>query len=708
MISRSLCRLFSKSDRRSKSKASRRKRRLAVETLESRKLLTLISIVPNFPLITFNSTGALTYSAATHVLDINATPLTFQSNGSTAPTPITGSPHVEITAMVDSSGNIIAGSGTSIDFDMTGPAAIGSVPYSSPLLTGKILQFGSKVNAGTTTSQFDFRFQATGGSLYAQYFAGMDIGVSLASENSTFTGSFQANFSGGAKGIVGPTSPLPAAIFGYKFNDLNGNGTDNSEPRLSGWTITLTGTSNLGSAVSRTTTTNASGEYSFTGLAPGTYTVVEQQQAGWTQTAGGVQNFTLTSGQVAVSHAGEEGSLPPGSLEVVVPGLAFGNVKPSAIVIGMGKSPTTPQSVEVVDPNNGAVLSQFTPYGGVFQGGIDVATGDLNGSGYEDIVTAPGRSSVPQIKVFDQKGNLLTQFQAYPTSVNGGLQVAAADVFGNGLEDIITVPSWGPADVRVFKNLGVVGGTPVFSSTPTLDFLAFPSSFIGGAVVAAAGPGSRPDGAAEIIVGSGAGMKATVNVYDITSSTHFTPGVVAPPTTSFLPFSKLSPALQGGVSLAVARLTASPLADIVVGAGCNGRSSVDVWAPNSVTGIFSSLTSPSSSSYFTAFSGPSFNAPIEVTSLSNASGIANSIVAVQGPGGTTNQIVTMQILGTSPLSLSQPSVAIPGSFPGPYSIAAINHVLPSLVATPPFSITNKNSLQGPALPSWYFQMLGSP
>src|SRR5208283_5815851 len=100
--------------------------------------------------------------------------------------------------------------------------------------------------------------------------------------------------------------------------------------------------------------------------------------------------------------------------------------------------------------------------------------------------------------------NELTHFQAYGASVNGGLQVAVADLYGNGLEDIITVPSWGPAEVRVFKNLGVVGGTPIFSATPTLDFLAFPSSFIGGAVVAAAGTGSAPNGDAESFVGSGA------------------------------------------------------------------------------------------------------------------------------------------------------------------------------------------------------------
>ena len=66
------------------------------------------------------------------------------------------------------------------------------------------------------------------------------------------------------------------SIHGYKFNDLNGNGLDNSDPRLAGWTILLVGTDGQGNPVSTSTTTVANGEYSFTGLAPGTYTVSEQ------------------------------------------------------------------------------------------------------------------------------------------------------------------------------------------------------------------------------------------------------------------------------------------------------------------------------------------------------------------------------------------------------------------------------------------------
>ena len=105
------------------------------------------------------------------------------------------------------------------------------------------------------------------------------------------------------------------SIHGYKFNDLNGNGVDNSDPRLAGWTILLVGTDGQGHAVSTSTVTVAGGEYSFTGLAPGTYTVSEQAQTGWTQTAGGA-TFTLTSGQEAVAYCGEAGTLLPGQTEV--------------------------------------------------------------------------------------------------------------------------------------------------------------------------------------------------------------------------------------------------------------------------------------------------------------------------------------------------------------------------------------------------------
>jgi hypothetical protein len=679
MISKLLRGLFRAPRGRSKSKVSSR-RRLTVETLESRRLLTLIGILPKYPLIAFNSTGTFQYTAKTEVLDMNATPLAFLLNASTAPVPVTGSPHVEIKALVNNSGNLVGGNGNPNDFDMTGTVVVnsggGPVTYSGTLLTGKVLMFGYQHNSGTTTAQFDFRFQFTGGSLQP-FYAGMDIGVTVASENSSsFTGSFANDFSGGAKGQVGPVSPLPTALYGYKYNDLNDNGVDNSEPRLSGWTITLTGKDDLGNAVSMTTITGANGGYSFTGLVPGTYTVAEQQQPGWTQTAGGAQ-ITLTSGQVGVAYAGEAGTLPAGETQVVVSGLAFGNIKPVAILLGMGKSPTTPQSFDIFNPQTGKPsLSPITPFGISSLGGVSVATGDLNHLGYDDIVAAAGRGELPDVAVYDQAGNLLTQFQAYGASVNGGLNVAVADLYGNGLQDIITVPNWGPAEVRVFKNLGVVGGAPVFSTTPTLDFLAFPSSFVGGAMVAAASLGTMPNHLPQIIVGSNSGMKATVEVFTVSGMTTHTPPVLATPVASFTPFSTPTAPFQGGVSLSVAQLSTTPIQDIVVGAGTLGHSLVNIWAWNTSSSAFASLSAPGISG-FTAFTGTSSNAPVEVATLDNSAGIAQAIVVAQGPGGTTNQVVELNILGTSPLTLSAP-VAIPGSFPGPFSIAVLNNVKTSV------------------------------
>ena len=72
-----------------------------------------------------------------------------------------------------------------------------------------------------------------------------------------------------------------ATISGSTYIDANNDGIfQGGETAQPGVTITLTGTDDLGNAVSATTTSNASGAYSFANLRPGTYAVTETQPAG--------------------------------------------------------------------------------------------------------------------------------------------------------------------------------------------------------------------------------------------------------------------------------------------------------------------------------------------------------------------------------------------------------------------------------------------
>ncbi|MBI2035959.1 MAG: hypothetical protein HYT12_04770 [Candidatus Liptonbacteria bacterium] len=70
---------------------------------------------------------------------------------------------------------------------------------------------------------------------------------------------------------TGEEESLSASIFGFKYDW-------DSEEGLFGWIITI-----IGNEIDDFAETNAEGEYRFTNLDPGTYTVCEEQQEGWTQ-----------------------------------------------------------------------------------------------------------------------------------------------------------------------------------------------------------------------------------------------------------------------------------------------------------------------------------------------------------------------------------------------------------------------------------------
>src|SRR5262249_50871389 len=74
---------------------------------------------------------------------------------------------------------------------------------------------------------------------------------------------------------------VPARVAGSVYVDANNDGVfDNTEARIPGVTVTLTGTDDRGNAVSLTTTTQPDGSYTFTNLRPSGesgYTITETQ-----------------------------------------------------------------------------------------------------------------------------------------------------------------------------------------------------------------------------------------------------------------------------------------------------------------------------------------------------------------------------------------------------------------------------------------------
>jgi len=59
----------------------------------------------------------------------------------------------------------------------------------------------------------------------------------------------------------------------------------------------------------------------------------------------------------------------------------------------------------------------------------------------DEIVAGPGPGGGPHIRVYDRDGHLKTQFFAYDQTERKGVEVAAADVDGDGRAEILGLSS---------------------------------------------------------------------------------------------------------------------------------------------------------------------------------------------------------------------------------------------------------------------------
>ncbi|MBI5467475.1 MAG: VCBS repeat domain-containing M23 family metallopeptidase [Candidatus Kerfeldbacteria bacterium] len=183
--------------------------------------------------------------------------------------------------------------------------------------------------------------------------------------------------------------------------------------------------------------------------------------------------------------------------------VAVGDIAPeipgTEIVVGAAAG-SAPQ-IRIMNSEGGAVGNFFVPIRNFF-GGVDVAVGDVNGDGAQDIIAGLGSGASPHVYTFDRNGAILGEFDAYVPFFRGGVRVSTADFDLDGTAEIITGagPGGGP-DVRTYSMTG-----RLFSS-----FYAYTSKFRGGVDVA--GVAATATSPTRIVTGAGRGGGPDVRIY---------------------------------------------------------------------------------------------------------------------------------------------------------------------------------------------------
>ncbi|HEY1187806.1 MAG TPA: hypothetical protein VGE74_09120 [Gemmata sp.] len=270
-------------------------------------------------------------------------------------------------------------------------------------------------------------------------------------------------------------------------------------------------------------------------------------------------------------------NVPAGGLS-----LAAGNVLPDPSTGGgrvqneyvTGTGPGTEGTVRVWRLNgqtNGQSVPALTidPFPG-FQGGINVAVGDVTGDGAAEIIAAVAGNGPPHVKVFDNTGALLGSFLAFDPAFQGGVNIAVGNVLGG-------IGGGGFAGGTVSQNFkqeiiigAASGGAPhvvVTNAAGTVlrSFLAFDLGYRGGVSVAAGSinttrnanynfTGVDTNAYDEIIVGSASGG-AHVKAFEVWT------GAI----TERLSFLAFDPATAQGVTVAAGSTDGNRGAEIYVG-----------------------------------------------------------------------------------------------------------------------------------------------
>ena len=157
------------------------------------------------------------------------------------------------------------------------------------------------------------------------------------------------------------------------------------------------------------------------------------------------------------------------------------------------------------------VLDWVMAYQEEYHGGVQLATGDIDGDGGADVVVSPYLGGGPNIRIYtlntSNELELLDWFLAYEEAYRGTLSMAVGDTDGDGTGEVVTVPlTYGGPDVRVFKY-----ANDDFESVA--GYYAYDANFHGGVNLFV--NDVDEDGMAEVMTSPASAGGPNVRVYDL-------------------------------------------------------------------------------------------------------------------------------------------------------------------------------------------------